>query len=288
MSTQKFDGSSFKAGQKGQWDSVAEGWRKWWPAIERGAQPASAALADAIEARPGQRILDVSTGIGEPAVTLARLVGPEGSIVATDQSAGMLAVAGERIKKEGLSNIELVEADTEALDLPENEFDGAVCRWGLMFLPDLQAGLQAIRRSLKPGAKFAAAVWGRPDQVPFMSLPMAVAQQVLDPKPAPPSADAPSPFSLGGAGTLQSALQTAGFKNVEEHSLEILFDLESPQEYCEFLGEITPPIRAMLAGRSPDQVEFFWSTVASRAGTFVNEDGNFSVLNTAPLSIGTK
>ncbi|MCH8817503.1 MAG: class I SAM-dependent methyltransferase, partial [Chloroflexi bacterium] len=225
---------------------------------------------------------------GEPAVTLARLVGPDGSIVATDQSAGMLAVAGERIKKEGLSNIELVEVDTEVLNLPENEFDGAVCRWGLMFLPDLQAGLQAIRRSLKPGAKFAAAVWGRPDQVPFMSLPMAVAQQVLDPKPAPPPADAPNLFSLGGDGTLQSALQTAGFKNVEESTLEVLFDLESPQEYCEFLGDLTPPIRAMLAGRSSDQVELFWSTVASRAGTFVNDDGSFGVLNTAPLSVGTK
>ena len=215
MSTQKFDGSTFKAGQKEQWDSVAEGWRKWWPALERGAQFASVALADAIEAKPGQRVFDVSTGIGEPAVTLARLVGPDGSIVATDQSAGMLAVAGERIKKEGLSNIELVEVDTEVLNLPENEFDGAVCRWGLMFLPDLQAGLQAIRRCLKPGAKFAAAGWGRPDQVPFMSLPMAVAQHVLDPKPAPLPADAPNPFSLGGDGkfgVLNTALLPVGTK----------------------------------------------------------------------------
>lgn len=288
MSTQKFDGSMFKAGQKQQWDSVAEGWSKWWPAIERGAGFASVALADAIGVKPGQRILDVSTGIGEPAVTLAGLVGPDGSIVATDQSAGMLALADERIKKEGLSNIELVEVDTEALDLPENEFDGAVCRWGLMFLPDLQAGLQAIRRSLKPGAKFAAAVWGRPDQVPFMSLPMAVGQQVLDPKPAPPPADAPNVFSLGGDGTLQSALQTAGFKDVEANTLEILFDLESPQEYCEFLGDLTPPIRAMLVGRPSDQVELFWSTIADRAGSFVNESGIFSVPNIAPLSVGTK
>ena len=145
MSAQKFDGSAYKAAQKDQWDSVAGAWEKWWPDIERGAQSASTALADAIGARPGQRILDVSTGIGEPAVTLARIVGPEGSIVATDQSASMLAVAGERIKEEGLGNIELVEADTEALNLPENEFDGAVCRWGLMFLPDLQAALGALR-----------------------------------------------------------------------------------------------------------------------------------------------
>ena len=100
MSAQKFDGSAFKSGQKEQWDSVADAWNKWWPSIEKTAGAASTALADAIGAGPGQRILDVSTGIGEPAVTLARRVGPEGSIVATDQSARMLAVAAERIKNE--------------------------------------------------------------------------------------------------------------------------------------------------------------------------------------------
>ena len=81
---------------------------------------------------PGQRILDVSTGIGEPAVTLSKRVGADGSILATDQSAGMLAVARERIVSEGLSNIELVQVDTEVLDMPENESDGAVCRWRLL------------------------------------------------------------------------------------------------------------------------------------------------------------
>ncbi|MCH7972106.1 MAG: class I SAM-dependent methyltransferase [Chloroflexi bacterium] len=288
MSAQKFDGAAYKSGQKEQWDSVADAWNKWWPTIEKGAGAASTALADAIGAGPGQRILDVSTGIGEPAVTLAGLVGPEGSIVATDQSARMLAVAGGRIKKEGLSNIELVEVDTEVLNLPEDEFDGAVCRWGLMFLPDLHAGLQAIRRSLKPGAKFAAVVWGTPDKVPFMSLPMAVAQQVLDPPPPPPPPDAPNVFSLGGDGMLQSALKAAGFKNVVVDPFQIRFDLESPREYIEFVGDLAPPVRAMLAGRPSDQVELFWGAVASKVGAFVDEDGNFSIPTTALLAVGTK
>ncbi|MFB3077803.1 MAG: class I SAM-dependent methyltransferase, partial [Lysobacterales bacterium] len=275
MSAQKFDGSAYKVGQKEQWDSVAEAWNKWWPSIEKTAGAASIALADAIGAQPGQRILDVSTGIGEPAVTLAGIVGPEGSVVATDQSAGMLAVAAERIKKEGLSNIELVEVDTEVLDLPEDEFDGVACRWGLMFLPDLQAGLQAIRMSLKPGAKFAALVWGTPDQVPILSLPMAVAQQVLDPPPPPPPPDAPNVFSLGGDGMLQSALKAAGFNNVVTDTFQTVFDLKSPQEYCEFLGDVAPPVRAMLADRPTDQVELFWNAVASKAEAFVSDDGSF-------------
>ena len=288
MSTQKFDGSTYKAGQKVQWDAVAEAWRKWWPEIERGAQVASNALADAIGAAPGQRILDVSTGIGEPAVTLSKRVGADGSILATDQSAGMLAVANERIATEGLRSIELVQVDTEELDLPENEFDGAVCRWGLMFLPDVQAGLQAIRRSLKPGAKFATTVWGTPPQAPMFSLPMAVAQQVLDPAPPPPPADAPNIFLLGAPGVLHSAFGAAGFKDVEANDLQINFDLDSPQVFADFLGDIAPGVQTILSGRSPSEIEKFWSAVVTKAEDLVDENGAFSIPGTAPIAVGTK
>lgn len=288
MTANRFDGSNFKAGQKQQWDSVAEAWRKWWPSIEVGAREVNQALVDAIDVKPGQRLLDVSTGIGEPAVTLGRLVGSNGSVVATDQSTGMLGIAAERIKDECLENIELVEADTESLDLPEGTFDGAVCRWGLMFLPDVQAGLEQIRRALKPGAKFATAVWATPDLVPFASLPMAVAREVLDPPPPPPPAEAPNIFSLGAPGLLESAFERAGFMDVVNDSRQLHFQLESPREYCEWLGEMAPPIRAMLVGRSQDQIDQFWTAVAERAQVFVKEDGTFEIPNTAPIAIGTR
>lgn len=288
MSAQEFDGSTYKAGQKVQWDAVAEAWRKWWSEIERGAQVASNALADAIGAAPGQRILDVSTGIGEPAVTLSKRVGADGSILATDQSAGMLAVASERVASEGLSNIELVQVDTEVLDLPENEFDGAVCRWGLMFLPDVQAGLQAIRRSLKPGAKFATTVWGTPPQAPMFSLPMGVAQQVLDPPPTPAPADAPNIFLLGAPGVLQSAFSAAGFKDVEGRDLQIYFDLDSPQAFADFLGDIAPGVQTILSGRTTSEIEKFWNAVVTKAEVFVDENGTFKIPGIAPFAVGTK
>ena len=237
---------------------------------------------------PGQRILDVSTGIGEPAVTLSKRVGADGSILATDQSAGMLAVARERIVSEGLSNIELVQVDTEVLDLPENESDGAVCRWGLMFLPDVQAGLQAIRRSLKPGAKFATTVWGTPPQTPMFSFPMAVARKIMDPAPPRPPADAPNFFLLGAPGFLHSAFRAAGFKYVEGSDLQIYFDLDSPQTFADFLGDIAPGVQAILSGRPTSEVEKFWNTVVTKVEEFVDENGTFKIPGTAPIAVGTK
>ncbi|HAL48103.1 MAG TPA: hypothetical protein DCP37_10140, partial [Dehalococcoidia bacterium] len=50
-------------------------------------------MATLSDVQAGQRVLDISTGIGEPAVTVAKLVGTDGSVVATDQSPGMLAIA---------------------------------------------------------------------------------------------------------------------------------------------------------------------------------------------------
>ncbi len=72
MSDQPFDSNQFKAGQRRDWDQVSAGWEKWWETFERGAQHVSDRLVVLAEVQPGHRVLDVATGIGEPAVTAAR------------------------------------------------------------------------------------------------------------------------------------------------------------------------------------------------------------------------
>ena len=72
-------------------------------------------------AQPGHRVLDVATGVGEPAVTSARMIGPNGYVVAVDQSPGMLAVAQERVAELGLRNVELVHVDSEVMSFPPAE-----------------------------------------------------------------------------------------------------------------------------------------------------------------------
>jgi hypothetical protein len=60
------DTADFKAEQREQWSTVAPGWRRRWGAFERGAQPLSDRMMELAHVTPGQRILDVATGIGEP------------------------------------------------------------------------------------------------------------------------------------------------------------------------------------------------------------------------------
>ena len=85
--------------------------------------------------------------------------------MATDISSQMLSVAKQRAVSLRLQDvIEFREGDVETIDLPSSTFDAVLCRWGLMFLPNLKAGLSNIYRSLIESGQFAAAVWASPDQ----------------------------------------------------------------------------------------------------------------------------
>ena len=68
MVSSTFDPNQFKMAQREGWDSVAEGWKEWWEPIEKGAQKLSQRLIELAEIKPGQRVLDVATGIGEPSL----------------------------------------------------------------------------------------------------------------------------------------------------------------------------------------------------------------------------
>ena len=100
-----FNPDKFKADQRKSWDSVARGWQKWWQTFENGAQHVSDRLIELSGIRPGNRVLDIATGIGEPPVSAAKVVGKGGHVTATDMSTEMLAIAEERSRSLGLDDI---------------------------------------------------------------------------------------------------------------------------------------------------------------------------------------
>jgi ubiquinone/menaquinone biosynthesis C-methylase UbiE len=186
VSTLQFD--EIKQRQRAQWDASAPGWRKWeWNFIQN-LQPLTDLMVRNAGIKPGYSVLDLACGTGEPALTIAKIVGPSGKVVGLDIAPGMIAVAKERMAAQGLKNVtfQLNEHD----DLPtlqDKSFDAATCRLGLMFMPDPVRMLKSIRRALKPGGKASAVVWGPPEKAPFFTVPMkAVAKQLPDLKPVPP------------------------------------------------------------------------------------------------------
>lgn len=262
MSKSEYDAEQFKIGQRKSWDTVAAGWQKWWKTLENGAHNVSEKLVTLAEVRQGQRVLDIATGIGEPALTAARAVGSNGQIIATDISPQMLAIGIERARSEGLKNVEFREGDAELLNLPNSFFDAVLCRWGLMFLPDLSAALKRIHKSLVPGGRLSAAVWAHPSKVPFIDLPMTVVRKQLK-LPQPPQG-IPGPFSLADLNTFQNSLQQAGFTDIHSESVKVTFEFDSPDDYIKFVQEIAAPVNMMLANETEDRKKEIWSAIADQ------------------------
>ena len=259
MSTVPFDPNQWKARQRQEWDTVAAGWSAWWPIFERSMQALNDHLIALAHIEPGQRVLDIATGIGEPAVTAARRVGPTGQVVAIDQSPQMLAIARERVAALGLQNVQFLELDAEGLDLLEGRFDAALCRWGLMYLPHLAPALDGVRQRLLPSGRFVAAVWPTPSKVPVLSLPRAVITQYLE-VPSPPPGML-GPFSLSDIGVLEQALAQVGFSEVRSEPLELRLEFASASDYARFIQAVSPSINALLASQRAEQQERIWQAI---------------------------
>lgn len=201
----------------------------WQQGSEQRKQVMAAAtqsMFDAAGLKPGDRVLDLAAGAGEQSRLAAQRVGPGGSVLITDLSPEMLAMAEQVALQEGLTNISTRVMNAEQLDLEDESFDAVICRYGLMVMPHLQQVLSEIRRVLKPGGKFAALVWSRPEKNPLFRLfAAASARQTNDAAPRPPDA-APRPptlFSLASPEVFERELTNAGFREVMVRAVAFQF-----------------------------------------------------------------
>ena len=151
----------FKEQVRQDWVEAAEAWRKWNPKMVIQSFAATEAIVSLAQVKPGMSVLDLASGSGQPALTLARKVGPEGRVTATDLVPPMLAIAEENARKEGIGNMTFQQADAEELPFSDESFDVVTCRFGVMFFPSCRRALGEIKRVLKPGGRVAFGAWGR-------------------------------------------------------------------------------------------------------------------------------
>ena len=277
MATNTFDPARYKEIQRRDWSEAAAGWRQWWPKFEEGLGSVSERLVELADIKPGNRVLDIATGIGEPAVTAARRVMPGGHVVATDIAPGMLEIGRKRANELGLENIEFRETDAEELDLPEEQFDVVLSRFGLMFLPDLGVALERIRGVLGPGGRLAAAVWGPPERVPLIAIPQQTVSRELELPPPPPGT--PGPLALGDADALAARVRESGFVDVRTERRDATTPWESAAEFVQFIRAIAAPVRRILADQTPERREQVWHAVEQAAAAYEDSDGSVRLAN---------
>jgi ubiquinone/menaquinone biosynthesis C-methylase UbiE len=294
-----FDANQYKSSQCQGWDSAASGWKNWWQVIEKGAQKINDRLIDLAEIKQGNKVLDLATGIGEPSVTVAKnVVGSQGHVLAVDISSQMLTIARQRSASLGLQDrIEFKESDIESLNLPPLSFDAVLCRWGLMFLPNLDDALINIFNTLKNGGSIATAVWSSQSKTPFVGFPMSIIMRevnISDPNISSNSTNlrVPGPCSLADEQILKDSLDKAGFKDIYIERQNVTFEFASVNDYINHIKDVAAPLKAMLYKESENRREEIWKIVAKDVKANYtntdNDDGSVIMNNECICFVGTK
>jgi ubiquinone/menaquinone biosynthesis C-methylase UbiE len=220
---------------------AAEKWKAKSAAMGRAV---TEALVEYAGPQPGMQVLDLASGTGEPGITLAQRVGPEGWVTAVDLSRELLDLATQRAKSRGLTNFVTQQADAHQLPFAEPNFDLATCRFGVMFFSDPQRALAELRRVLKPDARACFAAWG-PFEQPYWQTTMKIVHRHAGGAMLEPGG--PDPFRFSEAGSLSQVLRDAGFREVEESARELPWTWPGDTaEVFEYARSCSTPFRPLL------------------------------------------
>jgi len=260
----------------GQWSESAPYWEKYRPVIVEMFAPVTQALIEDAAIARGNSVVDVATGPGEPALTIADLVGPEGMIVGTDVVPEMVEAARREAGRRKLQNarFEVVFSGgqgTDSLPFPANTFDAAVSRFGVMFFPSPVDCLRDVLRVLKPGGRIAMAVWYLAEKNPFDYIISRIVDRYV--APAPPKPGSTDMFRFAKPGDLFALLSSAGASAPSERVLQFSIRASiSAEDFWTLRSEMSEKLRSKLALLSePQRAELKREAIeAIRAYSFEN------------------
>lgn len=228
------------------WNSFArvnagERWRKPSAAMGRAVTETIVAEAKIV---PYLRVLDVASGTGEPAISIATALAGTGMVTATDISAEPLAVGEKRAQERKLANIRFRVADVHALPFPDASFERVTCRLGAMFFSDLAKALREVHRVLTRNGRVSLLAWG-PMQQPYFDATIGTILRMQPETRVPEKAAAM--FKFGPEGALTKALQEAGFEDIDERQCDVPWNWPgTPEEMWSYFRDVTVPFRPLL------------------------------------------
>ena len=259
------------------WDEHAERRSRTQAQRDEVYGPATERMLDLADLQTGNRVLDVAAGTGEQTLLVARRVGPNGYVLATDLSTNMLNVAAEAARTAGLNNVETRVMDAENLDLDADSFDAVICRLSLHTFPNPQKAVREMRRVMKPGGKVAVLVLSAAEKNPYQGVPIAVAHRRGGTKRLM--------FTLSEPGVLENAFRDGGFPDVAVHTVSTQRRFPSGAEVIRRLkGSTQGEHLANLRDAEREQV---WAEVEQELRRFEGPNG-WEFPGEVLIGVGTK
>ncbi len=236
-----------------RWSASAPFWEKHGEIIRQMFAPITQALVEDAQIGSQHSVLDIAMGPGEPSLSVAGLVGPEGRIFGIDPIPEMVAAARRTADRLGLMNAQFEVAFADHLPFPAETFDAVISRFGVMFFPSPVDAVREMLRVLKRGRKLALAVWHFAERNPFHYTLSRVIDRYVEPSQLAP--DAPDAFRFACPGKLVEVLTEAGVMAPSERLLQ--FNIQAPisvEDFWTLRCEMSEKLREKIATLSREQV----------------------------------
>jgi ubiquinone/menaquinone biosynthesis C-methylase UbiE len=252
------------------WDSQANQWYARRDPMLAATRPIHEWLVEHLAPKDGQRVLEIAAGPGDTGFLAAKRLG-KGRLVSTDISPAMVDAARKRGAELGVTNADYRVLDAQAMDFGDGSFDGVICRWGFMLMPDPAAAFRECRRVLVPGGRLVFAVFTGPDENPFASIPARILTQAGHLPPAT-SAWHPGILALADRTRVQALLDDAGFTSTHIEGVDMTWTFATADDYWTFLVELTAlgPLVRSLPDAARDAVR---AAIDARLAAYARDDG---------------
>lgn len=246
-------------------------------------------LVNALDPQPGETILELAAGLADTGFAAASRIGPDGRLIVTDFSAGMIDAARRHGEELGVATADFATVDAERLELEDGSVDGVLCRMGYMLIADPEAALRETHRVLTDRGRVAFAVWGAPERNPWATV---VARRVMEQSGGPPpDPEAPGVFAMASEERMRALLSAAGFEPRAIEELEVTWRFGSADDYWRFILDLAGGLAIVIRQMPEDDQHAVEERVTSDLAAY-SADGGFALpgvaLNVlvAPISAG--
>ena len=230
-------------------------------------------VIERLDLKSDAKIIDIGCGCGATTLEIAKKI-TQGEILGVDISEPMLDKSAETAREMSLSNISFEVKDVQVDVMPQNYFDVAFSRFGVMFFEDPFEAFKNIHSSLKEDGLLSFVCWQNASLNPWQSLSIQVIKEFLDlPAPAPKS---PGPFAFEDKTYLEEILRESGFKGLEILDNQediVMFSGKSIREACEDYLTINPVVTEMLKNSKPELTEEILEALVIKFSNFHQNDG---------------
>ncbi len=219
-----------------------QAWAEAYELIDLQLSPLGLKAIEALDLSSGDIVLDIGCGTGQTLLQLAARTGPDGQVIGVDVAPLLLDIARRRTRS--LSQVKLIEADAQVLDLPAESADAVFSRFGVMSFNDPVAAFANFHRILRPSGALTFSCWRALHDNELDHLPLSAAgiQSIVD----------ESPFSFADPEHIRRILEAAGFREIVIQSHDEMVssgDLDAMTEVLLKVGPLGKIIRENPARR---------------------------------------